>query len=41
MIPPVLLAYIDGLKAHDVSKIADTVSDDLEFVSANRSLSKP
>jgi predicted ester cyclase len=40
-IPPVLLAYIDGLKAHDVLKIADTVSDDLEFVSANRTLGKP
>src|SRR5262245_49906531 len=40
-IPPVLLAYIDGLKTHDVAKIADTVSDDLEFVSANRTLSKP
>jgi predicted ester cyclase len=40
-IPPVLLAYIDGLKAHDVPKVADTVSDDLEFVSANRTLGKP
>ena len=40
-IPPVLLAYIEGLKAHDVGKIADTVSEDLAFVSANRTLSKP
>jgi predicted ester cyclase len=39
-IPAVLLAYIEGLKAHDVGKIADTVSDDLAFVSATRTLSK-
>jgi predicted ester cyclase len=31
-IPPVLLAYIAGLKAHDVAKIASTVADDLRFV---------
>jgi predicted ester cyclase len=40
-IPPVLLTYIEGLKAHDVRKIADTVSEDLAFISANRTLSKP
>jgi predicted ester cyclase len=40
-IPPVLIAYIEGLKAHDVPKIGGTVSDDLAFVSANRTLSKP
>jgi len=39
-IPSVLLTYIDGLKAHDVRKIADTVSDDLAFVSATRTLNK-
>ncbi|HTS52542.1 MAG TPA: ester cyclase [Burkholderiales bacterium] len=39
-IPPVLLTYIEGLKAHDVRKIADTVSEDLAFVSASRTLNK-
>jgi predicted ester cyclase len=32
MIPPVVLTYIDGLKTHDVSKIASTVSEDLRFI---------
>ena len=41
VIPSVLLTYIDGLKAHDVSKVADTVSNDLAFISATRTLSKP
>ena len=40
-IPPVLLTYIEGLKAHDVPEIAETVAEDLAFVSANRTLSKP
>ncbi len=40
-VPPVLLRYIAGLKAHDVEGIADTVADDLSFVSAGRTLSKP
>jgi predicted ester cyclase len=33
-IPPVLLAYIAGLKAHDVDKIATTVAEDLRFITA-------
>lgn len=28
----ILLAYIEGLKAHDVDKIAGTVADDLRFI---------
>jgi len=40
-IPPVLLRYIEGLKAHDVERVADTVADDLVFVSATRRLDKP
>ena len=40
-VPSVLLAYIEGLKSHDVPRIADTVSEDLAFVSANRTLGKP
>jgi predicted ester cyclase len=40
-IPPVLLTYIEGLIAHDVPGIADTVADNLAFVSANRTLNKP
>jgi predicted ester cyclase len=31
-IPPVLLAYIAGLKAHDVEKIAATVAEELRFI---------
>jgi len=40
-IPSVLLDYIHGLAAHDVERIADTVSDDLRFVAATRVLDKP
>jgi len=40
-IPSVLRSYIEGLKAHDVDRVAETVSDDLAFVSAHRTLSKP
>lgn len=40
-IPPVLLRYIEGLKKHDVAGIADTVSEDLAFISATRTLTKP
>src|SRR5690349_7008406 len=39
-IPEVLLRYVEGLKAHDLEKIASTVSDDLQFISATRTLSK-
>lgn len=39
--PPVLLRYIEGLKAHDVARIAGTVADDLVFISATRRLDKP
>jgi hypothetical protein len=31
-IPQVLLTYIEGLKAHDVPKIASTVADDVRFI---------
>jgi hypothetical protein len=33
-VPPVLLRYIERLKAHDVDLVADTVADDLVFISA-------
>ena len=39
-IPIVLRSYINGLKTHDVSKVAGTVSDNLVFVSAGRLLDK-
>jgi predicted ester cyclase len=39
-VPAVLRTYIDGLKAHDVDAIADTVSDDLAFVTPARTLDK-
>jgi len=40
-IPPVLLRYIQGLKAHDVDLVGDTVADDLVFIAATRRLDKP
>jgi predicted ester cyclase len=33
-IPPVLLTYIAGLKAHDVDAITTTVAEDLRFIMA-------
>lgn len=40
-IPAVLWRYIEGLKAHDVAKIATTVADDLRFIAPERTLDKP
>jgi len=40
-IPPVLLTYVEGLKTHDIRRIAGTASDDLTFISATRMLDKP
>jgi len=39
-IAPVLLTYIEGLKTHDIRKIADTAAEDLKFISATRILDK-
>lgn len=39
-IPPVIRAYIAGLKSHDVEAIAETVSDDLAFVTPTKRLTK-
>ena len=39
-IPPVISSYIEGLKAHDVDKVATTVSDDLTFIAAARTIDK-
>jgi predicted ester cyclase len=39
-VPLVLHSYIDGLKTHDVTKVAFAVSEDLVFVSAGRTLNK-
>ena len=39
-IPPVLLTYIEGLKSHDIAKIADTMAEELKFISATRILDK-
>jgi predicted ester cyclase len=39
-IPPVLLRYIEGLETHDVEKVASTVSEDLTFIAATRTLGK-
>lgn len=40
ILPPVLLAYIAGLKAHDVDKIAMTVSEDLRFITQTSTVDK-
>jgi len=40
VIPAVMDAYIAGLKAHDVDRIAATVSDDLAFITPARTLNK-
>jgi predicted ester cyclase len=39
-IPAVLLDYVEGLKTHDVERVARTVADDLLFVAATRVLTK-
>jgi predicted ester cyclase len=39
-LPPVLRTYIDGLRTHDVDKVASAVSDDLAFISSGRTLNK-
>ena len=40
-IPPVLLTYVEGLKTHDIRRIAGTASEELTFISATRMLDKP
>jgi predicted ester cyclase len=40
-IPSVLLDYIQGLAAHDIERVANTVANDLRFVAATRVLDKP
>lgn len=40
-IPQVLLDYIEGLKTHDVARVAGTVAQDLLFIAATRILDKP
>jgi predicted ester cyclase len=39
-IPPVLWTYLLGLKRHDIDTIAETVSDDLAFVTPTKTLTK-
>jgi predicted ester cyclase len=39
-IPPVMLRYIDALKAHDVAEVAATVAEEVSFVSGTRTLDK-
>jgi hypothetical protein len=41
MILPVIGRYVEGLKTHDVDRIAGTVVDDLAFVTPARTMSKP
>lgn len=40
-LPPALARYIDGLRSRDVEKIAGAVGDDLRFIGASRTLTKP
>jgi len=39
-IPPIFLEYVDGLKAHDVDRIAATMADDLQVYSGSKVLTK-
>jgi hypothetical protein len=39
-IPAVLLRYIDGLVRHDVAQIGSTLADDVDVVTAARTLAK-
>jgi predicted ester cyclase len=39
-LPSALLAYVEGLEAHDVDKIAGTLADDIAFIGATRTLNK-
>lgn len=39
-LPAVMRTYIEGLKTHDVAKIATTVADHLAFIGAGRILNK-
>jgi hypothetical protein len=39
-IPHALMDYVSGLAAHDIARIAATVSDELMFISATRILDK-
>jgi predicted ester cyclase len=36
----VITSYISGLKSHDIARIADTVADDMVFVTPGRTLDK-
>jgi hypothetical protein len=38
--PQSLLDYVEGLRTHDVDKVASTVADDLRFISATRIIDK-
>jgi len=40
-IPPVIWSYINGLKNHDIEGIGQTVSEDLAFITPNKTLDKP
>ncbi len=40
-VPRCLIAYVAGLRDHDVEAVAATVADDLMFISATRILDKP
>ena len=40
-IPASLSSYIDALRDHDADRVANTVADDMLFISATRFLDKP
>jgi hypothetical protein len=40
LLPPVLVRYIEGLKAHDLDKISGAVDPDLAFITGSRRLDK-
>lgn len=40
-LPRALARYVEGLRSRDVEKVAGAVGDDLRFVGASRTLTKP
>jgi len=39
-VPAILLDYIEGLKTHDVARIAATMADDLVVISSGKTVAK-
>ena len=40
-IPPALVTYMKGLKAHDVAMIGSSLAEDVQFITPARTMAKP